>query len=229
MTTTDIVVTDVEVAADTMACVKRAVPVEDEESRTFKRVKVENVPDLDASNMHPNDTCLSDAVYNGLRAHCFEGASQARLREFVVPDFSNNPKASWKSVSLALSTLDYPFAIEPVTSQFRAKPGLMTNLIRTSGRVFIVALIVNMEGVEGVYNRHCVMLSTIAEEGKPYGKIIDNHGKVNTVKKKDANDKGTARQAWRLLMEHNPAVQGRKFSVNIANVYELQCGEKRVD
>tara|TARA_B110000037_G_scaffold219821_1_gene285796 strand:- start:3947 stop:5149 length:1203 start_codon:yes stop_codon:yes gene_type:complete len=167
-------------------------------------------------------TCTPDALYNGLLAFRFEGASLARLRTLSIPKLGLDPMASWKSVSSALSTLGYPFVIEEATSRFKGKGGPMLNLLRSQERgVYLVALLVT---VDGVRNKHCVMLSTLREKHAPSGKLIDNHGKMRPVylEKKDTNGKDSAKKAWKVFVGQNPAVKGRSFTVEPADVYELK-------
>ena len=167
-------------------------------------------------------TCTPDALYNGLLAFRFEGASLARLRTLSIPKLGLDPMASWKSVSSALSTLGYPFVIEEATSRFKGKGGPMLNLLRSQERgVYLVALLVT---VDGVRNKHCVMLSTLREKHAPLGKLIDNHGKMRPVylEKKDTNGKDSAKKAWKVFVGQNPAVQGQSFTVEPADVYELK-------
>ena len=110
-----------------------------------------------------------------LLAFGFEGASLARLRTLPIPKLGLDPMASWKSVSSALSTLgycnlQYPFAIEEATARFKEKGGPMLNLLRSPRGVYLVALLVT---VDGVRNKHCVMLSTLREKHVPSGKLIN--------------------------------------------------------
>ena len=171
-------------------------------------------------------TCTPDALYNGLLAlgveACVEGASLARLRTISIPKLGLDPMASWKSVSSALSTLGYPFVIEEATSRFKGKGGPMLNLLRSQERgVYLVALLVT---VDGVRNKHCVMLSTLRGKHAPSGKLIDNHGKMRPVylEQKDTNGKDSAKKAWKVFVGQNPAVKGRSFTVEPADVYELK-------
>ena len=166
-------------------------------------------------------TCMPDALYNGLIAFGFEGASLARLRTLSIPKLGLDPMASWKSVSSALSTLGYPFAIEEATARFKGKGGPMLNLLRSPRSVYLVALLVT---VDGVRNKHCVMLSTLREKHAPSGKLIDNHGKMRPVylEKKDTNGKEKAREAWKVFVGQHPAVRGHSFTVEPADVCELK-------
>ena len=162
-----------------------------------------------------------DALYNGLLALGFECASLTRLRTESIPKLGLDPMASWKSVSSTLFTLGYPFVIEEATSRFQGKGGPMLNLLRSQRGVYLVALLVT---VDGVRNKHCVMLSTLREKHAPLGKLIDNHGKMEPVyiQKKDTNGKDSAKKAWKVFVGQNPTVKGQSFTVETADVYELK-------
>ena len=64
-------------------------------------------------------SCLPDAGYNALKTHGFEKASLQKLRKLSMSELGNNPAASWASFSKALITLEYPFKLVEVTSEFR--------------------------------------------------------------------------------------------------------------
>ena len=100
------------------------------------------------------------------------------------------------------------------------KGGPLLNLLRAPPGVFLVSLLVIMDGVR---NKHCVMLSTLKEKHAPFGKLIDNHGKMvpTYVEKKDLRGKETAKAAWKLFIVQNPAVHGHSFSVEPVDVYAL--------
>ena len=67
------------------------------------------------------------------------------------------------------------------------------------------------------------MLSTLKERHAPFGKLIDNHGKMvpTYLEKKDLRGKEMAKAAWKLFIGQNPAVHGRTFSVEPMDVYAL--------
>ena len=67
------------------------------------------------------------------------------------------------------------------------------------------------------------MLSTIPEKKKPFGKLIDNHGKMVPIylEKKDRNGREAAKKAWRKFIAQNPATHGRDFTFTPADVYQL--------
>ena len=109
--------------------------------------------------------------------------------------------ASWASIKTAFSSLNYPFSIEEVTSSFKGEGGPLLNLLRAKRGVYLVSLLVI---VDGVRNKHCIMLSTIKEKHAPFGKLIDNHGKMvpTYLEKKDTRGKERAREAWKLFIGH---------------------------
>ena len=165
-------------------------------------------------------SCLPDAGYNALKTLCYEEASLQKLRKLSMPELGNNPEATWASFSKALITLKYPFKLVEVTSKFRAKGGPMLNLLTAPSGVYLVALCVMVDGKQ---NKHCVMLSTIAEERAPFGKLIDNHRDVKPVylEEKDRHNKTSAKMAWKKFVGQNPAVRDTSFGVNPGEVYAL--------
>ena len=165
-------------------------------------------------------TCKPDALFNGLKTLGFDAPSLARLRSLSVPQLGLNPMASWASIASTLTTLDYPFSIEEATWRFKGEGGPLLNLLRAPSGVFLVSLLVI---VDGVRNKHCVMLSTLKERHAPFGKLIDNHGKMvpTYLEKKDVRGKEAAKAAWKLFIGQNPALNGRTFSVEPVDVYAL--------
>ena len=165
-------------------------------------------------------TCKPDALFNGLKTHGFENASLARLRSHSVPKLGIDPMASWSSIDSALTTLGYPFSIKEATSRFKGEGGPLLNLLRAPRGVYLVSLLVI---VDGVRNKHCVMLSTLKEKRAPFGKLIDNHGKMRPtyMEKKDTRGKESAKEAWKLFISQNPATHDRSFTVEPVDVYEL--------
>ena len=165
-------------------------------------------------------TCKPDALFNGLKTHGFENASLARLRSHSVPKLGIDPMASWSSIDSALTTLGYPFSIKEATSRFKGEGGPLLNLLRAPRGVYLVSLLVI---VDGVRNKHCVMLSTLKEKRAPFGKLIDNHGKMRPtyMEKKDTRGKESAKEAWKLFISQNPATHDRSFTVEPIDVYEL--------
>jgi len=165
-------------------------------------------------------SCKPDALFNGLKTLGFEHASLARLRTLSIAKLGLKPMASWESIASALTTLGYPFSIEEATRRFMGEGGPMLNLLRAPPGVYLVSLLVTVEGVQ---NKHCVMLSTIKERHAPFGKLIDNHGKMVPayLQKKDTTGKEKAKAAWKLFIGQNPAVRGGSFAVHPMDVYEL--------
>ena len=104
------------------------------------------------------------------------------------------------------------------TSRFDGKGGqlnLLLNLLRAPAGVYLVSLQVIIDGKE---SKHGVVLSKLAEEHAPHGKLIDNHGKMQPcyLESKDTNGKEAAKMAWKLFIGQNPATKERPFSVNPA-------------
>ena len=165
-------------------------------------------------------SCLPDAGYNAMKTLAFEEASLQMLRKLSIPELGNVREASWASFSKALITLKYPFKLVEVTSQFRVKGGLMLNLLTAPSGVYLVGLCVIVDGKQ---NKHCVMLSTIAEKHAPFGKLIDNHSAMKPVylEEKDRHNKTSAKTAWKKFVGQNPAVHNASFTVDPADVYAL--------
>ena len=165
-------------------------------------------------------SCLPDAGYNALKTLCYEEASLQKLRKLSMPELGNNSAASWASFSKALITLEYPFKLVEVTSKFCFKGPPMLNLLNATAGVYLVSLCVTVDGKQ---NKHCVMLSTIAEEHAPFGKLIDNHSAMKPayLEEKDLLRKGAAKKAWKKFVGQNPAVRNASFAVDTAEVYAL--------
>ena len=165
-------------------------------------------------------TCKPDALFNGLKTFGFDAPSLARLRSLSIPKLGLDPMASWASIASTLTSLDYPFSIEEATWRFKGEGGPLLNLLRAPPGVFLVSLLVI---VDGVRNKHCVILSTLKEKHAPFGKLIDNHGKMvpTYLEKKDLRGKEMAKAAWKLFIGQNPAVHGPSFSVEPVDVYAL--------
>jgi hypothetical protein len=159
-----------------------------------------------------------DALYNGLLALGFECASLTRLRTESIPKLGLDPMASWKSVSLALFTLGYPFVIEEATSRFQGGPPML-HLLRTTSGVFLVGLLVEIEGKKST---HCIAFSA------SLGRLIDNGSKTLPVyiEDKDRRGKKAARDAFRLLVGKK-VPKGMQYSVDITDVYELKAAVRR--
>ena len=120
-------------------------------------------------------------------------------------------------IAAALVTLDYPVELKEATSRFRGDGGPLLNLLRAPCGAYMVVI------VQGVRSKHCVMLSTLREKHAPFGKLIDNHGKMLPVylQKKDRLGKQSAKKARKLFIGQNPAVRGHVFTVDLIDVYTL--------
>jgi hypothetical protein len=92
-----------------------------------------------------------------------------------MPELGNDPMASWVSVIWALADLGYPYVLQESTSRFDGKGGLMLNLLRAPAGVYLVSLQVIFDGKE---SKHDAVLSKLAVEHAPHGKLINNHGKM---------------------------------------------------
>ena len=175
-----------------------------------------------------HQTCLVDAVFNGMRVLGFKDASLSKMRSRAVPQLGNVRQASWDSVQKSLLSLGYLFSLVVSTHRFCGCTGgpmlaLLNTRVSDPG-VFIVGLHVIIDGNSDRSSEHAIMLSTIAEEHAPYGKLIDNHGKLKPVylEKKDTQNKKKARAAFHKLIGQNPATHGCKsLCVTPSDVYQL--------
>ena len=165
------------------------------------------------------ESCLPDAIYNGLMMLGFK-ASCRELRSLSMPILGNDRSASWSSMINALNHLEYPFILNEVTANFRVKGGPMLNLLRAPSGVYICSLSIE---VDGLLNKHSVMLSTIEEPGKLHGKIIDNSRLCPVyLEGKDKKDKGSAYKAWRKVFEQNTMLAGwSSLRIYVDTVYKL--------
>ena len=95
----------------------------------------------------------------------------------------------------------------------------MLNLLRAPSGVYIVSLSIE---VDGLVNKHSVMLSTIEEPGKLHGKIIDN-SRLRPVylENMDKKDKDSASRAWRKVFLQNKSLAGCSLRINVNAVYKL--------
>ena len=160
---------------------------------------------------------ISDAVYNGLMMLGYK-ASCRDLRRLSMPILGNDRSASWLSMINTLNHLKYPFKLNEVTSSFIVSGGPLLNLLRAPSGVYIVSLFIE---VDGLVNKHSVMLSTIEEPGKLHGKIVDN-SRLRPVylEGKDKKDKCSAKKAWRKVFEQKLAGWS-SLIINIDAVYKL--------
>ena len=168
-------------------------------------------------------SCLPDAAYNGIHAldPSFE-PSLARLRTLSIPQIGNVLEACWASLNAALGALGYPFEAVEATARFEtAEGGPMLNLLKAPPAVFLVALRVK---VGGKVNKHAAMVSTLHQKHAPFGKLVDNHGRMRPVyvEKRDRVGKKAAKAAFRKFVGQNPAIPlDAEYTVETAEVYEL--------
>ena len=150
--------------------------------------------------------------------------SLPKLRSQSIPKLGNVLQASWESLSEAFVNLKYPVKIIEATSRFKDEGGPLLNLLKADPGVFLVSMCVTIDACDGKQNKHCVMLSTIPKRGRPFGKLIDNHGKMVPayLEKKDTRSKEAAKKAWRKFIGQNPATHDSDFTFTPADVYELK-------
>ena len=164
-------------------------------------------------------TCLVDACFNAIKTlEPDSPISLARLRSVAVPQLGNVCEASWASVGDALVAQSAPFALQEATARFRAKGGIMLNVLKAPPGAYVVSMNVN---VSGKPNRHAVMVSTLAESHCALGKLMDNGGSMRPVyiEAKDTEHKPAAKHAFKALFEQR--VGHADFAVEAAEVYEL--------
>ena len=160
------------------------------------------------------ETCMIDAIENGMKLDEFptDQIPSARMRKIAIPELGNILQASWKSCMSALAMLDLPYKLKEATARFKSGPPML-NLLRTVSGVFIVGLLVE---VEGKRNDHCVVFSASK------GILMDNGSKTRPVyiEEKDKRGKKAAKSAFRLLVGQK-VLSGKAFSVDIISIYEL--------
>ena len=160
------------------------------------------------------ETCMIDAIENGMKMDEFptDQIPSARMRKIAIPELGNILQASWKSCMSALAMLDLPYKLKEATARFMSGPPML-NLLRTVSGVFIVGLLVE---VEGRRNDHCVVFSASK------GILMDNGSKTRPVyiEEKDKRGKKAAKSAFRLLVGQK-VLSGKAFSVDIISIYEL--------
>lgn len=122
-------------------------------------------------------TCFVDALVNGIRVLAPGFALKAApLYHYALP--RGQDEADYTSVTKALAELQLPFKLRHCTGEFHAKGGIFYNLIRSAAKaVYLMRL--RMQYSDGHVCYHVIVASTLAEEGKPYGKLID--GMCNPV------------------------------------------------
>ncbi len=191
---------------------------------TFEEVSAVTVEHDRASPASGRLTCLVDAVVIGIMTLVPTFAvSLERLRTLSIPDSGNKQRAKCKLIDDAFVKLNYPFQLRNAMDSFReAKGGLMLNLLSAEPGVYLAGLKVVLDGKE---YKHCVMVSTIPEEGKPHGKMIDNHSGMKPVylEAGDRLNKPAAKWAFKKLMAQRPEAKGRTdIAVEIVEIYQLQ-------
>jgi hypothetical protein len=159
-------------------------------------------------------SCMTDAIENGMKMDGFPGKEipSARMRKIAIPQLGNVLQASWGSCMSALAMLNLPYKLKEATAQFKSGPPML-NLLCTVSGVFIVGLLVE---VEGKRNDHCVVFSASK------GILMDNGSKTRPVyiENKDRRGKKAAKSAFRLLISQKVPKE-MVFSVDISSVYEL--------
>jgi hypothetical protein len=164
-------------------------------------------------------TCLVDACFNAIKTMDPDSTvSLAKLRTAAVPQIGNVCEASWASMGNALVAQSVPFELQEATTRFRAKGGIMFNLLNAAPGVYVVSMLVT---VSGKPNRHAIMVSTVAEPHCPLGKMIDNSGAMRPVyiEEKDKLHKPAAKHAFKTLFAQR--VGHDDFAVEAAEVYEV--------
>lgn len=160
-------------------------------------------------------SCMTDAIENGMKMDGYDESkiSTARLRNVAIPKLGNVLQATWASSMTALRKLNLPYQLVEVTTRFQGGPPML-NLLRTTSGVFVVGLLVEIEGKK---NAHCVAFSA------SLGKLLDNGSKTRPVyiEEKDKRGKKAARDAFRLLVGQK-VPEGAHYSVDITDVYELR-------
>lgn len=164
-------------------------------------------------------TCLVDACFNAIKTLDPDSTvSLSKLRTAAVPQIGNVCEASWASMGNALVAQSVPFELQEATTRFRAKGGIMFNLLNAAPGVYVVSMLVT---VSGKPNRHAIMVSTVAEPHCPLGKMIDNSGAMRPVyiEEKDKLHKPAAKHAFKTLFAQR--VGHDDFAVEAAEVYEV--------
>ena len=164
-------------------------------------------------------TCLVDACCNAINTLQPDSTvSLARLRSVAVPQLGNVCEASWASMGDALVVQSAPFALQEATARFRAKGGIMLNVLKAPPGAYVVSMLVT---VSGKPNRHAIMVSTHGETHCALGKMMDNGGSMRPfyIEAKDTEHKPAAKHAFEALFEQR--VGHTDFAVEAAEVYEL--------
>jgi hypothetical protein len=160
-------------------------------------------------------SCMPDAIENAMKMDGYEESniSSARMRTLAIPKLGNVLQASWASCKAALNTLALPYELVEATVRFQGGPPML-NLLRATEGVFVVALLVEIEGKK---NDHCVAFSA------NLGTLLDNGSKTKPVyiEDKDRRGKKAARDAFRQLVSQKVPT-GAHFSVDVTEIFELR-------
>ena len=160
-------------------------------------------------------------MWNGM--HVLDSAAVTcgidKFRNKSIPKLGNELQASLKTIEEALVECNLPFEITDVSHQFQSLGPPLLNLLQAPPAVYIVGMCVTIKGK--VY-RHCVMLSTIPQEGKPYGRMIDNGSSIAPVyiEARDREHPKLANAAFRKLLTQK--IKDGKFSATPTFIYHLQ-------
>ena len=164
-------------------------------------------------------SCMPDAIENAMKMDGYLDFSTARLRTLAIPKLGNILQASWASCMAALSKLSLPYNLVDATARFQSGPPML-NLLRATSGVFVVALLVEIQGKK---NDHCVAYSAAR------GVLIDNGSKTKPlyIEDEDRRGKKAARNAFRQLVAQKVQA-GTHFSVDVTEIFELSriCGAR---
>ena len=164
-------------------------------------------------------TCLVDATFNGaLTLDPTSPISLAKLRTAAIPKLGNVLEASWGSVDGALAAQNAPFWLKESTATFRAKGGMMLNILNAPAGVYVATTLVT---VCGKPNRHAICVSTLPEAHCPLGKMIDNASTTKPVyiEAEDQQHKPGARRAFKQLFAQR--VGHDDFFVELKEIFQL--------
>ena len=167
------------------------------------------------------ESCFPDGTWNGM--HVLDSAAVTcgvdKFRNKSIPKLGNELQASFKTIKAALVECHLPFELTDVSHQFQSLGPPFLNLLQAPPAVYIVGMCVTIKGK--IYP-HCVMLSTIPEEGKPYGKMIDNGSSIAPVyiEARDRENKKLANAAFRKLLTQK--IKDGQFSATPTFIYHLQ-------
>jgi len=164
-------------------------------------------------------TCLVDAAFNAtLTLDPTSTISLAKLRTAAIPKLGNMLEASWGSVDGALAAQNAPFRLKESTATFRAKGGMMLNILNAPAGVYVATTLVT---VCGKPNRHAICVSTLPEAHCPLGKMIDNASTMKPVyiEAADKQHKPGAQHAFKQLFAQR--VGHDDFCVEMQEIFQL--------